>query len=88
MYRRETRGKVLPEDIVAGLLSTTNSCPVNFMLSSTQAKRQFASMEGCKGMVSVGNRWCAAENQTLLLYFDMIYYLVLSEKQTARLGRL
>lgn len=84
----ETRGEVLPEHIVFGLLSITNSCPVNFMLSSPQAKRQFASMEGCEGMVSVSNRWCAAQNQSLLLYFNMIYYFVPSEKQTAGAGRL
>lgn len=88
MYRKETRGEVLPEDIVVGLPSTTNPCPVNFMLSSPQAKRPFASMEGCEGTVSVGNRWCAADNQTLLLYFDMIYYFIPSENQTARAGRL
>lgn len=82
MYRKETLREVLPEDIVVGLPSTTNSCPVNFMLSSPQAKRQFASMEGCEGMVSVGNRWCEAENQTLLLYFDMIYCFIPLEKQT------
>lgn len=46
MYRKETWGEVLPEDIVVGLPSTTNPCPVNFMLSSPQAKRQFVSMEG------------------------------------------
>lgn len=46
-------------------------------------------MEGCEGTVSVGNRWCAAaENKTLLLYFDMIYYFIPSENQTAKAGRL
>ena len=88
MYRKETRGEFLPEDIVVGLPSTTNPCPVNFMLNSPQAKRQFASMDGCEGMVSVGNRWCVAENQTMLLYFDMIYYFISSEEQTATAGTL
>lgn len=88
MYREKKRGEFLPEDIVVGLPSTTNPCPVNFMLNSPRAKRQFASVQGCKGTVSVGNRWCAAENQTLLLYFDMIYYFIPSKKQTPRAGRL
>lgn len=88
MYRKETRGEVLPEDIVVGLQSTTNLYPVNFMLSSPQAKQQFESMKGYEGTVSVGNRWCAAQNQTLLLYFDKIYYFISSENQTARSGRL
>lgn len=77
-------GEVLPEDIVVGLPSSTNPCPVNFMLSSPQAKRQPASVEGCEGTVSVGNRWCEAENQTLFLYFDMIQYIFPSENQTAK----
>lgn len=88
MYRKETRGEVLPEDIVAGLPSTANPCPVNFMLSSPQARRQLASVEGCEGTVSVGNRWRVAENQTPLLYFDMIYYFIPSENQTGKAGRL
>lgn len=78
IYRKETGdgwGGVLLQDFVFGLPSRTNPCPVNFMLSSPQAKQQFASEEGSEGMVSVGNRWSETrENQTLLLYFNLIYY--------------
>lgn len=40
IYRKETGEDFLQEDIVVGLSSITNPCPVNFMLSSPQAKRQ------------------------------------------------
>lgn len=76
-----------PEDVVVRLPPTTKPCPVNFMLSSPQAKRQFASMKGCKNAFSVSNRWRAAENQTRLLFFDMIYCFIQSQNQTAAAGR-
>lgn len=55
MFREETRGEVLLEDIVVVLPSTTNPCPVNFMLNSPQAKWPFVSMEACEGAVSVSD---------------------------------
>lgn len=60
-------------------------------ISCSTAHGQRGSLRQCKDarvQVSVGNRWCAAENQTLLLYFDMIYYFIPSKKQTPRAGRL